>query len=534
MKQEFNFQTLNMDAFLPSLVKDYLYHSEKLQPLFHYKPSLDSFKEAMEWKRKNFNHRHLLAEQLKKQYQSVQSEKAFSLAQIEKLKSENTFTVTTGHQLNIFTGPLYFIYKLVSVIKLSQLLKEKFPECEFIPVYWMVTEDHDLAEINHFYFHGEKIEWNSHQPGPPCGRLSTEGLAEIANSLLIKAEGNAELKKWILLFKECYSSHKTLASATREIAHRLSGNNGLIVLDADDRELKSILKPVMVDEMENHSGFSMVNETIASLEKNYKVQVHPREINFFYLGNGIRERIVKTDTGYSAVQTGKHFSKKEMYEAIENYPEHFSPNVITRPLYQEMILPNISYTGGPAEISYWMEYKTFFEFHHQHMPVLLLRDSFLWIDRQTFQLIEKTKLQTEDFLSDENTVIKKLIERSGGAELNFKNEIHALEKMYDQLSKKISQVDPSLSGSVMAEMQKALKGIDHLEEKMRKAMKKKEEVNLNRVRKIREFILPDGMMQERKLNVTELAERLHSEINEYLLQRANPFEFRLKCFTPDK
>lgn len=530
MMQEFNFQTLKMDAFLPLLAKDYLYHPEKLQPFFHYTPSPDSFKEAMEWKNKYFRYRNLLTEQLKKQYQSVKSEKAFSLEQIKKLKSENTYTVTTGHQLNIFTGPLYFIYKLVSVIKLSQMLKEKFPDCDFIPVYWMVTEDHDLAEINHFYFQGERINWNKHQPGPPCGRLSTEGLAEIADELLIKADGNEELKKLLLLFKESYSTHKTLATATREIAHRLFGNKGLIVIDADDRELKSLLTPVMTDEIENNSGFRLVNETIASLEKNYKVQVHPREINFFYLGNGIRERIVKTETGYSVIQTGKHFSKNEMKAEIENHPEHFSPNVITRPLFQEMILPNVAYTGGPAEISYWMEYKTFFEYHQQRMPVLLLRDSFLWIDRHTSQLIEKTKLKIEDFLADENTVIKKLIEKSGGEELNFKTEMQSLEKIYESLTEKISSIDSSLTGSVMAEKQKTIKGLEHLQEKMRKALKKKEEVNLNRIRKIQESILPDGTLQERKENILFGQEKFGISFIDILYKQADPFSHGLKTF----
>ncbi len=531
MKKEFNFQTLNMDAFLPPLVKDYLHHSEKLHPFFHYKPSPDSFKESMEWKGKFFRHRNLLAEQLKKQYQSVKSEKTFTLEQIEKLKSENTFTVTTGHQLNIFTGPLYFIYKLVSVIKLSKMLKDKFDDCDFIPVYWMVTEDHDLAEINHFYFRGEKIEWNKHQPGPPCGRLSTDGLSEIADTLLIKAEGNEKLKNLILLFKECYSTHKTLSSATREIAHRLLGSHGLIIIDADDRELKSVLKPVMTDEVENNSGFRLVNETIASLEKNYKAQVHPREINFFYLGNEIRERMVKTDSGYSTLQTGKQFSKKELNAEIENHPEHFSPNVITRPLYQEMILPNIAYTGGPAEISYWMEYKSFFEYHRQRMPVLLLRDSFLWIDRHTSQLVEKTKLNVEDFLKDENTVMNMLIAASAGEESNLKTESHSLEKVYDLLLQKIASVDPSLSGSVMAEKQKALKGIDHLKEKLLKALKKKEEVNLNRIRKIQQIILPDGILQERRENMLFAAERFGEHYIDNLHEQANPFHTGLKSFS---
>lgn len=531
MKSDFDFHLLNMDVFLPPLVKDYLYDSDKLKSYFHYHPTKDSFREAMEWKKKNFQYRNLVSEQLKKQYTHVNSDKTLALSQIEKLKSENTFTITTGHQLNIFTGPLYFVYKLVSVIKLSEMLKMKFPDCNFIPVYWMVTEDHDLAEINHFRFRGEKIEWQQHQPGPPCGRLSTEGLAEMADELLNNTEGNAGLKNLLSLFKECYETQTTLGSATREIVHRLFGKKGMIVIDPDDRDLKTLLKPVMQDEIEKQSAFNLVNETIEKLETNYKAQVHPREINFFFLGNGVRERIVKSENGYSTFQTGKHFSAEEMAVEIENHSEHFSPNVITRPLYQELILPNIAYVGGPAEISYWLQYKLFFEYHQQRMPVLLLRDSFLWTDRTILQLIEKTKLNISDFLTDENRVIKKYLEIAVREELNLENELNSLEKVFELLSQKISSIDPSLAGSVMAEKQKALKGIEHLEEKIRKALRKKEEINLNRIRKIHQVLLPEGILQERRENILFTAEKFGENFIDLLYDFADPFSTGLKSLS---
>jgi bacillithiol biosynthesis cysteine-adding enzyme BshC len=525
MNSRFEFQLLNLDDFLPPLVKDYLRQPDKLKDFFHYLPSPESALNAMEWKKKNFPYRSLLAGRLKQQYAEVKSHPEMAIRQIEKLKSENTFTVTAGHQLNIFTGPLFFIYKLVSAIRLSELLNKKFPECEFIPVYWMVSEDHDLAEINHFYFKGKRIEWNQHQPGIPCGRLTTEGLAGIADTLLAENTNNEPVKNLLLLFRECYALHKTLASATREIIHRLFGKKGLIVIDADDPHLKSVLKPVIRDEMVNQSAYRLVSVTAEKIKLNYKAQVLPREINFFYLGNGIRERILKTQNGFSTHQTGKHFSMQEMNEEIENRPWNFSPNVITRPLYQEMILPGIACTGGPAEISYWLEYKSFFEHHGQRLPVLILRDSFLWIDKPVSLLIEKTGLKAPDFLTDENNIIQKLIEQAGYKDLKLDREIKAVEELYEKLSAKISAVDASLAGSVMAEKQKALKGIEHLEMKLRKALKQKEEVNLNRIRKIQQVLMPEGILQERRTNILDT---VSGDFFNLLYQYANPLQAGLK------
>ena len=101
---------------------------------------------------------------LKEQYQNLSiSEKTHS--HIEALQQEHTFTITTGHQLSLFTGPLYFIYKIVSTIVSCQQLKQLYPNYTFVPIYWMATEDHDFEEINHFTFQGQKLSWHSKESG---------------------------------------------------------------------------------------------------------------------------------------------------------------------------------------------------------------------------------------------------------------------------------------------------------------------------------------------------------------------------------
>lgn len=528
MSSRFKIRKTDLSPLLNPLTHDYLHNSDKVKTLFHYAPSSDSVKQAMSWKKQHYHHRQLLHDCLLKQYENVTGEKAAALLQIEKIKSEQTFTVTTGHQLNLFTGPLYFIYKIISAVKTAELLKAKFPECHFIPVYWMVSEDHDLAEINHFYLGNEKIEWNVHQTGAPCGRLSTNGLAELADRLSAHDSGNKNFLDLIDIFRQAYSSHQTLAGATRQIVHQLFGNKGLLILDADDAGLKKLLIPAMLDEIENHSAYRLVNQTISGIEKHYKAQVHPREINFFYLGNNLRDRIIKTGNEYATHASGFRFTPEELIKEIETHPEQFSPNVVTRPLYQEIILPNVAYVGGPAEIAYWLEYRTFFEHHQMHMPVLLLRDSFLWIDQSLASAIQKTGLLPEEFLDDENLLIRKVVKQKGYDDMGITEAAAQIEKTYAAIAEQFAAIDSTLEPSVKAEKQKVINGLKHLEDKLRKAISRKEETTLNRIRKIKAEIYPGGVFQERRDNLLEWYGKYGEAFFREIEQHSNSFEVKLK------
>jgi uncharacterized protein YllA (UPF0747 family) len=170
----------------------------------------------------------------------VMSSKSFketTLNNIKLLNNLNTFTITTGHQLNLFTGPLYFLYKIVSTINLCKELKSEFPEHDFVPIYWMATEDHDFEEINYFNFKHKKISWNRESFGP-VGRLSSDGLEAVfaVFESEIGLGKNAEgLKN---LFKKAYLEHTNLADATRFLANELFSKEGLVIIDADKSDLK--------------------------------------------------------------------------------------------------------------------------------------------------------------------------------------------------------------------------------------------------------------------------------------------------------
>jgi len=230
-------------GFFSKLICDYLEQKEELQPFYNRFPSILAIKSQIEEKKASFSqhHRKVLVASLTNQYQNIEISKA-TAKNIEALISENTFTITTGHQLNLFTGPLYFLYKIISAINLAEEAKQAYPEYNFVPVYWMATEDHDFLEINHFQFKGKKIAWNNKKgldnDNGYVGEYDTEGLAEVY-SVLEKELGigtNAEyLKK---LFKKGYLEHRNLTDATQYIVNELFSSYGLVIVDGNDRDLK--------------------------------------------------------------------------------------------------------------------------------------------------------------------------------------------------------------------------------------------------------------------------------------------------------
>ncbi|MEP5912547.1 MAG: bacillithiol biosynthesis cysteine-adding enzyme BshC, partial [Flavobacteriaceae bacterium] len=348
-------------GFFSKLICDYLDQGKDLEPYFNRFPTLENFKHQLKEKEANFpaSHRPILVKALKKQYQDFTVTEATE-SNISLLEYNNAFTVVTGHQLNLFTGPLYFLYKIISTINLTAQLKQKHPEYEFVPVYWMATEDHDFDEINYFNFKGQKVQWNKEVSGA-VGQLKTNGLDEVFQIFATELGNTANANELKNLFQKAYLKHANLSDATRFLANELFGTHGLVIIDGDDVELKKLLVPFAQQDIFENTPFQKVSETIKELSKvssDYAIQVNPREINYFYLVEGIRERIVEKDGNFHINNTEIMFSADELKAELNNHPERFSPNVIARPLYQEVILPNLCYIGGGGELAYWLELKS--------------------------------------------------------------------------------------------------------------------------------------------------------------------------------
>ena len=528
-------------GYFSSLMNDYLDQKNNLHSLYNRFPTLENFEKQILEKQNNFpspalpegeggemdkkivndNKRNILVSVLKKQYSAI-STSVLTKQNIETLALPNTFTVTTGHQLNLFSGPLYFLYKIISTINLTTELKAKYPTYNFVPIYWMATEDHDFEEINYFNFKGKKFRWNKESTGP-VGRLSTKGLSDFLEvyALELGSGTNADtLKK---LFKDSYLKHDNLADATRFLANALFGANGLVILDADNSDLKRAFIPFAKEELLHQSSHKLVLETAEKL-KEYTIQVNPREINLFYIEDSIRERIIFENDRYKVNHTKIEFSETEILSLLENHPEKFSPNVIMRPLYQEVILPNLCYIGGGGEIAYWLELQSFFAAAKVTFPILLLRNSVLLATEKQAKKADKLELNWENLFSKQANLVPTKTKELSDFPVDLTHLKIQLEKQFQELYDVATKTDKSFIGAVKAQETKQNKGLENLEKRLLKAQKRKLSDVLQRITYLQNELFPNQSLQERQTNFSEFYLEYGDKLIPTLINQLQPLD----------
>jgi bacillithiol biosynthesis cysteine-adding enzyme BshC len=508
-------------GYFSKLICDYLDKIPELDEFYGNFPDLEGFKNQLQLK-SNFesSKRALLVSALKEQYRFIQVSESTS-GNIHSLEKENTFTIATGHQLNIFTGPLYFLYKIVSTLNVAKQLKKAFPEYNFVPVYWMATEDHDFDEINFFNFKMNKISWKRNCEGA-VGRLNNEALDEVFGefSKLIGSSKNADYLKGI--FKKSYLENNNLASATRTLVNELFGNEGLVIIDGDDRTLKELFVPYIEDELMNFTSYDEVLKSIEKLKPAYKVQVNPRKINLFYLKDGLRERIVFENNNYLINNTDTVFSREEILQEVSNYPERFSPNVIMRPFYQELILPNLCYIGGGGELAYWLQLKAYFDKLKIPYPILLLRNSVLFASKKQLNKLKKLNITHEEIFLKQEALINKKVKEASEIEVDFSEQKAFLTDQFETLKELAKKTDRSFIGAVNAQEKKQHNGLDKLEKRLLKAQKRKLSDRVERIKILQDELFPNQSLGERTRNFSEVYLEMGPDLIPALLRLLDP------------
>ncbi len=502
------------NSFTP-LFLDYIRQNQKLKKFYNRFPEIKNFKDQIKEKSTSFpkQNREVLVQALQKQYEKYTVTKAVK-SNIELLGDKKTFTVTTGHQLNIFTGPLYFIYKIVTVINTCKKLKEAYPEYNFVPVYWMASEDNDFEEIKYFRLQRKKYVWETRQKGA-VGRFNPKEL-----EILLK-----EIPGDLSVFREAYLKHTTLSDAVRYYVNKLFGSEGLVVVNSDSRTLKTLFKNVIQDDLENNSSKKLVDNTNHELEKlDYKPQVFCRDINFFYLDNGLRERIEKTGDRYTVVDSDLSFSPSGIKSLVENSPEKFSPNVILRPLYQEIILPNLAYVGGPAEVVYWLQLKDVFKHYNTPFPALMPRNFAMVIDAPTQRKFEKTGLVLSDLFQEKNSLLNHYTLKFTQHKLKLNGEKEAIENYFKIIREQAETLDKTLGPLVGAETQRAIKSLEKIEHKLLKAEKRFQSDKLKQIEAVKELLFPNGGLQERTDNFLNFFLQ-DPQFIQKLIENFDPFAF---------
>jgi len=486
------------------LVADYLKNDNTLKPFYGFYTDKEGIAQAI-LERKNFpTDRRQLVKVLETQYAGLPASEKVA-GNIQSLLQPDTFTICTAHQPNLLTGYLYFVYKILHAIRLSEELKQLFPQNNFVPVYYMGSEDADLDELGTFRYNGKKFVWNGDGQKGAVGRMATRGLEELFTGLFKElgppGEFCDDLKR---IITSAYLQHDTIGKATQYLVHELFGRYGLIVIDPDDAALKQSFIPVMKDDLLHRKANDIVSEQMTGLSEHYKVQAHPRPINLFYLKDDIRERIEQTGDKWHVVNTDISWNEEALIKELEAHPERFSPNVILRGLFQETILPNVVFIGGGAEVAYWLQLRTLFAHYNVFYPSIHLRQSVLWIPAKERKLREQLHLSISDIFKTETELVHQFVLENSSNDWQTAGEMTTIEQTLAALKQKATTLDPTLRASAGAALARIRYQVQLLEKKMLRAEKRKMQDQLHKVVRLKTNLFPGNGLQERVENFITL------------------------------
>ena len=524
MDTNFQFQYLpySQTGKFTKIVLDYINGAPELKDFYEHAVNVEGIKSAI-FERKKYNtNRKLLVDRFLKQYEFEKSEKI--QGNINSLLSENTFTICTAHQPNIFTGHLYFIYKILHIIKLSDFLKNELPEYKFVPVFFMGSEDADLQELNHIELEGEKYVWETAQTGA-FGRMRVDEnllklIEKISGRLSVEKHGNFLID----LLKKCYSKNTTIEEATFLFVHELFKEFGLLILLPDNASFKNEMISIFEKDIFDHTSSEIVSRSSEKLSENYKAQAYPREINLFYLKGDIRNRIVPVEDHFVIHDTDIVFSKEEMKAELQQHPERFSPNVILRALFQEVILPDVAWIGGGGELAYWLQLKELFKNYEVPFPVLMLRNSFLVVDEKYQRLLDKLYLKAIDLFKGKEVLLKEIVNKESSLILNLEKQKKEIDKIYAEIKSIVSAIDTTLEEHTKALETKQMNKISALEKKMFRAEKRKFSDQKNQLNKIFAGLFPGDGLQERTENFMLYYSRWGDDFFKILYEASLPLD----------
>lgn len=503
--------------------KDYALEASYLQPFFKHGVKIESFPNIIEAKQKKSVNRTTLVQALQTQYEGIDTnplvrENMMALAQ------DNTFTITTAHQPALFTGPLYYIYKIISVIHLTRQLNQKYTDYHFVPVFVSGAEDHDFDEINHAHIFGKTYQWQQSQEGA-TGTMDIDGLSTVLSELetvLGTGENAGTLRK---ILRTAYLGHHNYGKAAFLLANALFQQYGLVVVDMNTPILKRTFTPYILDELMDQVSLNIVPKTQEALEeRGFARQTHVRDINLFYLFNQQRNRIEFKDGTYHILNSDLSFTPKEMQELVKKHPERFSPNVVMRPIYQELVLPNLAYVGGGGEIAYWLERKTQFEHWDIPFPMLIRRNSVLWISKAESKKMDKLGLNIEQLFDPVDTIIKNYVTAHADEAFDLEKEKEKIQEIFESIRVKALKVDQGLGKLILAEQSKQIKAINNLEGRLHKAEKQKHEVALNQIKNLKEKLFPKNGLQERYDNFIPFFLKYGWQYFDILLKELDPLQ----------
>jgi len=520
-------------GYFSPLVLDYITQNSSLFSLPLLTPDLSGLKKAIEQRQQFPTDRTALVAHLKSQYEGIDLLPSVR-ENIERLSLPGTFTITTAHQNNLFTGPLYFFYKILHAIRLAKYCQEHFPGQHFVPVFYIGSEDADLDELNHIHVGSTTYRWSTTQQGA-VGRMRVD---QELQSLLHQIEGELGVlpygKEWMDMLSQFYRENETMARATFRLVNHLLGKFGLVVIDADAKNLKQLFKPIASFDLEAGQTESILSPTFSQMKAwGYSSQAFVRPVNLFYLKEGLRQRFEKTNDDWQVVGTALQFNKQQLLEELDQYPERFSPNVILRGLYQSLILPDIAFIGGGSEVAYWIPLLPLFKKMGIPFPVLVLRNSFLLTSAEQSSALAKMNVEAADLFEPIGELIKRFYATADKQNSSLSEELAYLQAFYKKLTQKAEALDYTLKAhaeSIGKSGDRLLRG---MEKKMARATKRKYADTEKKLHALKNALFPAEQLQERYENIGVYYARYGNTIFDKILEASTPLESHFTIITLD-
>ncbi|HEY2421471.1 MAG TPA: bacillithiol biosynthesis cysteine-adding enzyme BshC [Neobacillus sp.] len=497
---------------------NYLEQSADIQPFFHYRfnDKKEDEKRLVELNDRSFP-RKVIAAHIESFMEAFPSSDAV-LRSIDKLKETNSAVVIGGQQAGILTGPLYSIHKVISIIKLAEQ-KERELGVPVVPVFWIAGEDHDFQEVNHVFVPvEEKIDKWVYPERVLQKKMVSDILLDKELCLtwvqnVIENFGETEHTRQLLAFAEkLLAKSVTFVDFFANIIMELFKDNGLLIVDSGNPQFRKLQKEFLTKQIYHHNSIthSLLEQQKEIEKKGYPIAIDASEraANLFYYDQRSNERIlleIVPDTDQFVGKSGAvSFSKDELVEIADAYPEKLSNNVVTRPLMQEWLFPTLAFIAGPGEIAYWAELKLVFEHFNIKMPPIYPRLNITMLDRSVETDLKELNLNLTTILSEgTRSEREKFLEAIKDREVD---ELFSVAKEqflnhYQLIEAKTLELDRGLLPLLKKNENYILKEINFMQTKLEDAVKLQHDVILKKYARIDLALRPDGFPQERLWNV---------------------------------
>lgn len=456
-----------------------------------------------------------------------------TLENISNLNRVDACAVVTGQQTGLFGGPLYTIYKVLTAVKLADYLNHNVKRC-FVPIFWLASDDHDFAEINHIILLDkenkvQKIHYKGHSTALKMPVSKIMLTSEIDNCIqqLISTTPDSEFKQEILTdIKKVYQPGQSLVDAFARWMTRLFRSHGLIIIDAGVPIFKKLGKRVFHKEIAGSSPSTQQalrsSQRLKRLNYHPQIQLHRGKLNLFFAEKE-RLTIENKSDGFVIKGTSDFYEKDEFLALAEKKPHFFSPNVLLRSIYQDTLLPTAAYVGGPSEIAYLAQMKNVYESFDLSMPVIYPRKTVTIIEKKIEKIMNNFGLNIPDIWNESTRPIDKIIGTKIPESIDetLKAVSSHLEQDLKSLKKQITAFEPTLEKPVTTSMRRIDYQIQFMKKKILQASKKRNRILIRQLQKVKNNLYPDNHLQERTFNIVPFLikygytfiERLYREID---------------------